>query len=87
MTTRLLFRSETKQAAATQQRAPTIVVIGIIGLAGIVLLGLLSVPILIGTNMFFAAGAGCSGQQAGTAGQPPAAAKAKSIPANYLYWY
>src|SRR5579864_5631772 len=37
--------------------------------------------------MFFAAGAGCSGEQSGTAGQPPAGGQAKSIPANYLYWY
>ena len=87
MTSRLLFRSETKQAATTQQRAPQILVIGIIGLAGIVLLGLLAVPVLVGTDMFFAASVGCSGQQAGTAGQPPAGAKAKSIPADYLYWY
>jgi peptidoglycan DL-endopeptidase CwlO len=87
MTSRLLFRSETKQAAVTQHRAPQILVIAIIGLAGIVLLGLLTVPVLIGTDMFFAASAGCSGQQAGTAGQPPAGAKANSIPADYLYWY
>ena len=87
MTSRLLFRSETKQAAVTQQRAPQILVIGIIGLAGIVLLGLLTVPVLIGTDMFFAASPGCSGQQAGTAGQPSAGARAKSIPADYLYWY
>ena len=50
-------------------------------------LGLLAVPILIGTNAFFAASAGCSGQQTGTAGQPTGSAKAKSIPANYLFWY
>ena len=59
----------------------------IIGVAGILLLGLLAVPVLVGTNLFFAASAGCSGQQTGTAGQPPAGAKAKSIPADYLYWY
>jgi len=59
----------------------------IIGVAGIVLLGLLAVPILVGTNLFFAAGAGCSGQQTGTAGQPTASATAKTIPADYLYWY
>jgi peptidoglycan DL-endopeptidase CwlO len=87
MTSRLLFRSETKQAATPQQRAPQVLVIGIVGLAGIVLLGLLAVPVLVGTDMFFAASAGCSGQQAGTVGQPPAGAKAKSIPADYLYWY
>src|SRR5213078_3909782 len=47
----------------------------------------LAVPILVGTNAFFAASAGCSGQQTGTAGQPPVSAKAKSIPSNFLFWY
>ena len=61
--------------------------LGIVGLVGVVGLGLLAVPILIGTNAFFATGAGCSGQQTGTAGQPAGSAKANSIPANYLYWY
>ena len=89
MTTRLLFR-ETKQGNAGQRRVQgshRILVIVIIGVAGVLLLGLLAVPALIGTNMFFAAGAGCSGEQSGTAGQPPAGGQAKSIPANYLYWY
>jgi cell wall-associated NlpC family hydrolase len=70
-----------------QQRAPRILVLGILGLFGLLLLGLLAVPILIGANMFFAASAGCSGQQTGTAGQPTASPQARSIPANYLYWY
>ena len=90
MTTKLFYRSETEQTAARPQRfgvSPRILVPGIIGLAGIVLLGLLAVPVLVGTNLFFAASAGCSGQQAGTAGQPPVGAKAKSIPADYLFWY
>jgi peptidoglycan DL-endopeptidase CwlO len=57
-------------------------------LLGVGLLALLSVPILIGSDMFFGAGAGCSGQQTGITGQPPAGPKAKSaIPADYLYWY
>jgi len=89
MTTRLLFQ-ETKQGNAGQRRVQgshRILIIVIIGVAGILLLGLLAVPALIGTNMFFAAGAGCSGEQSGTAGQPPAGGQAKSIPANYLYWY
>jgi peptidoglycan DL-endopeptidase CwlO len=86
----VLFRSETRRVAAEPQRPngfPRILVIGIIAVAGILLLGLLAAPILIGTNMFFAATAGCSGQQTGTAGQPTASARANSIPANYLYWY
>jgi cell wall-associated NlpC family hydrolase len=87
MTNRLLVRSQTQRAAVGQQRPPRILAFGIIGLAGVLLLGLLAVPILIGTNMFFAASAGCSGQQAGTTGQPAGGARAKSIPANYLYWY
>jgi cell wall-associated NlpC family hydrolase len=89
MTTRLLFQ-ETKQPNAGQHRAQgshRILIIVIIGVAGVLLLGLLAVPALIGTNMFFAASAGCSGEQSGTAGQPPAGGQAKSIPANYLYWY
>jgi peptidoglycan DL-endopeptidase CwlO len=87
MTNRLLIRTETRQNTTRQQRAPRILVIGIIGLGAIVGLGLLAVPILVGTNAFFAAGAGCSGQQTGTAGQPPAGEKAKSIPSDYLTWY
>jgi hypothetical protein len=70
MSIRLLFQ-ETKPGSAGQRRiqgSPRILVIGIIGVAGILLLALLAVPALIGTNMFFAAGAGCSGQQSGTAG-------------------
>jgi cell wall-associated NlpC family hydrolase len=89
MTTRLLFR-ETKQGNAGQrtvQGSHRILIIVIIGVAGVLLLGLLAVPALIGTSMFFAAGAGCSGEQSGTAGQPPAGGQAKSIPADYLYWY
>jgi cell wall-associated NlpC family hydrolase len=64
-----------------------VLIFGIVGLAGIMGLGLLAVPILIGSNEFFAASAGCSGQQTGTAGQPAGSAKANAIPANYLFWY
>src|SRR6266851_5193179 len=95
MTNRLRVRSEARQSTTTrtqqnttrEQRAPRILVIGIVGLVGVVGLGLLAVPILVGTNAFFAASAGCSGQQTGTAGQPPGGAKAKSIPADFLSWY
>jgi peptidoglycan DL-endopeptidase CwlO len=88
MTNKLLIRTETTQQSTTrQQRAPRILVVGIIGLLAVVGLGLLAVPILIGTNSFFAATAGCSGQQTGTAGQPPAGPKARSIPSNFLFWY
>jgi peptidoglycan DL-endopeptidase CwlO len=87
MTNRLLGRPEQQQAGDSGPHMPRILVIGIIGLVGIVGLGLLAVPILIGTNAFFAASAGCSGQQTGTTGQPTAGAKAKSIPANFLSWY
>ena len=89
MTSRLLFQPEKKQAPvpphqATQHR---ILIPVIIGVAGLLLLGLLAVPVLVGTNLFFAASAGCSGQQTGAVGQPTAGAKAKAIPANYLFWY
>jgi cell wall-associated NlpC family hydrolase len=87
MTNRLLIRTETTQNTTRQQRAPRILIIGIVGLAAIGGLGLLAVPMLVGTNAFFGAGAGCSGQRTGTAGQPPAGARAKSIPADYLNWY
>ena len=87
MTNRLLIRTETQQASTREQRAPRILVVGIIGLFAVVGLGLLVVPIMIGANSFFAASAGYSGQQTGTAGQPPAGAKAKSIPSNFLFWY
>jgi peptidoglycan DL-endopeptidase CwlO len=90
MSSKLLFRSETKQATVRQQQTAgsgRILVPVIIGIAGILLLGLLAVPVLVGTNLFFAASAGCSGQQTGTAGQPTAGAKAKTIPSDYLYWY
>ena len=89
MTSRLLFQPEKKQAPVpphqpTQHR---ILIPVIIGVAGLLLLGLMAVPVLVGTNLFFAASAGCSGQQTGTVGQPTAGAKAKAIPANYLFWY
>jgi peptidoglycan DL-endopeptidase CwlO len=87
MANRLLTRTESPQGTPREQRAPRILVLGIIGLIAVIGVGLLAVPILIGTNSFFAANAGCSGQQTGTAGQPPAGAKAKSIPSNYLFWY
>jgi peptidoglycan DL-endopeptidase CwlO len=86
----VLFRTGTKHGAAGQQQrhgSSRLLVIGVIGVAGVLLLGLLATPILIGTDMFFAATAGCSGQQTGTTGQAPEGARAKSIPANYLYWY
>src|SRR5580700_5160789 len=89
MTSRLLFQPERKQAPVpphqpTQHR---ILIPVIIGVAGLLLIGLMAVPVLVGTNLFFAATAGCSGQQTGAVGQPTAGAKAKAIPANYLFWY
>ena len=74
MTNKLLIRTESNPSTTREQRAPRILVVGIIGLFAVVGLGLLAVPILVGTNAFFAATAGCSGQQTGTAGQPPAGA-------------
>ena len=63
MTNRLLFQPEKKQATVgpNQPGGPHRILIPvIIGVAGLLLLGLLAVPVLVGTNLFFAAGAGCS---------------------------
>jgi len=89
MTNRLLSRPDPRQATFRhpQPGHARLLVPVIIGVAAICLLGLLTVPIMVGTNLFFAVSAGCSGQQTGTAGQPAASTKAKTIPANYLYWY
>jgi peptidoglycan DL-endopeptidase CwlO len=89
MTTKLLSRPETWPSALPphQPSRSRILVPVIIGIAALGLLSLLAVPAVVGTNLFFAAGAGCSGQQTGTTGQPPAGSKAKAIPADYLYWY
>jgi cell wall-associated NlpC family hydrolase len=103
MTNKLLVRSDPKDPKdprdpkdpknpknpkqETVRGGPRLLVLGILGLMGMAGLSLLAVPILIGTNAFFAARAGCSGDQTGTTGQPAAGAKAKSIPADYLSWY
>ena len=87
MSSRLLERRE-EQVSSGDRRAPRVVLFGIVGMVGVLLLGLLTVPILIGANMFFAENAGCSGQQTGISGQPPAGTRAKhGIPADYLHWY
>jgi len=86
MTSMLTFRPVTKPPAGPS-RSSRILVIGIIAIAGLMLLGLLAVPMLVGTDLFFAASAGCSGQQSGIVGQPAPASGAKGIPSNYLFWY
>jgi len=86
MSTKLLERRA--ERVAGQQGMPRIVLFGIAGLAGVLLLGMLTVPIMIGSNMFFAENAGCSGQKTGIAGQPQVDSRAKNgIPADYLHWY
>src|SRR5271154_2181639 len=90
MSSRLLFQPDRKQAPVSPQQSggtPRILIMVIIGVVGLLFLGLLAVPALVGTDLFFAAGAGCSGQQTGTVGQPTAGAKARAIPADYLSWY
>jgi uncharacterized protein YycO len=88
MTNRLLERRERQETVISPRGLPRLAVFGIIGTVAVLGLGLLSLPILIGANMFFAENAGCSGQKTGITGQPPTGAKAKSgIPADYLYWY
>ena len=85
--TKLLER-RSEGATAGQSRAPRVVLFAVVGMVGVLLLGLLTVPILIGANMFFTQGAGCSGQKSGITGQVPPGANAKNtIPADYLHWY
>jgi peptidoglycan DL-endopeptidase CwlO len=88
MSTRLLFETRRDETVTGQRGIPRLTMVIIVGAAGILLLALLAVPIMIGSDMFFAANAGCSGEQTGTVGQPPAGSKAKnSIPADFLRWY
>jgi uncharacterized protein YycO len=87
MTSRLFEKKQVTGGPQQPSGSHRILILVIIGIAGLLLLGLLAVPALVGTDLFFAASAGCSGQQTGTVGQPAAGAKAKTIPADYLYWY
>jgi peptidoglycan DL-endopeptidase CwlO len=87
MTSRLLLPPGTRPAPPQPPSRSRILIPVVIGVAAVLMLGLLAVPMMVGTNLFFAAGAGCSGQQTGTAGQPAVGAKAKSLPSDYLYWY
>ena len=90
MSSRLLERRESTSTGTLPggSRMSRVAVVGIAGVAGLLLLALLVVPVIIGADMFFQSTSGCSGQQTGTTGQPPAAAKAKaSIPADFLHWY
>jgi len=93
MSNRLLVRTQTRLpqpdqlATGRMQRGSRILIIGIVAFVGLLILGLLMVPLMIGVNEFFAATAGCSGQQTGTTGQPAAAPSARSIPSDYLSWY
>ena len=83
-----LLERRSESTASGASRAPRVVLFAVAGLAGVLLLGLLTVPILIGANMFFTEGAGCSGQQTGITGQVAPGSKAKNaIPADYLHWY
>jgi peptidoglycan DL-endopeptidase CwlO len=62
-------------------------VVLLIGVAGVLLLGLIAAPMAIfgGSSLMFESGSGCSAGQGGSAGQPSAsAAAADSIPGNYL---
>jgi cell wall-associated NlpC family hydrolase len=61
-------------------------VLGIIGLAGVVILGLLVVPVLLGAGMLVTSN-NCQGQQAAAVSQPAPGPKAGSIPSDYLSWY
>ena len=61
--------------------------LGIIGLWASSVLGLLAVPILIGTDAFFSGSAGCSGQPTGAAGQPAAQRQGQLDPGQLPDWY
>ena len=87
MTNRLIERFQPQEVVTDSGRTSRLLILGVVGIVGMLMLGLLAIPMLIGTNLFFASSAGCSGQQTGTAGQAPASPKAKGIPANYLSWY
>jgi len=62
-------------------------VLALVGVAVLLVLGLMTVPMLIvgGSGLLFESGSGCSATQDGGAGQPSASSDARgSIPANYL---
>src|ERR1700744_3144688 len=83
----LLLPPDTRSAPPQPPSRSRILIPVVIGVAAVLMLGLLAVPMMVGTSLFFAAGPGCSGQQTGTAGQPAVSAQARSIPSDYLYWY
>jgi cell wall-associated NlpC family hydrolase len=62
-------------------------VIPVIAATGLLLAAAIIVPIIAITGVLTTSNTNCSGQQTGSAVQPPASAQAKSIPADYLYWY
>jgi peptidoglycan DL-endopeptidase CwlO len=68
-----------------------VVGLAVVGVALLMLLSLLAVPMLIvgGTSMLFAGGggSGCSASGTPDVQQPQVSQAGKSIPANYLYWY
>jgi len=68
-------------------RGSRLLVVGIIGLAGIVLLGLMAVPFHDRRRRLFRGERGLLGQQTGTAGSQPPARRPGRSAANYLHWY
>ena len=63
------------------------VVIAVVCMAGLLILGLITAPMLFfaSSGQLFASGSGCSAARGGKAGQPPPSQQARnSIPANYL---
>jgi cell wall-associated NlpC family hydrolase len=76
-------------APAEDEGAARIAVLAVVGAAGLLLLGLITVPMMLvgGASMLFTAGSGCSGQQGGSTQPPVSAQGQKSIPADYLALY
>ncbi len=63
------------------------VVIAVVGMAGLLILGLIAAPMLFfaSSSQLFTSGSGCSAAHGKTAGQPPPSQQARnSIPADYL---
>ncbi|HLK00588.1 MAG TPA: C40 family peptidase [Streptosporangiaceae bacterium] len=89
MSRMLLERRERREVGVTSKRdsRSRLVWLAVVGGSGLVMLALLAVPFIVGSDMFFASTAGCSGQKTGTVGQPPASGHAGTIPADYLHWY
>jgi peptidoglycan DL-endopeptidase CwlO len=67
------------------RRGVTLVIIGVVVVAGLALLVVPVIALLALTSS--SSNSGCQAQQGSTVAQPAAAPAARSIPSNYLFWY